>query len=98
VNRALLLAWILVAAPAAAQAPAEKPSEKPTEQPKAERPALNLRLDNPSSFATTASPEKPPAKGLPALGGDARRIEPAPGVAGARSDSSVYPKDTNPGR
>jgi len=94
-KRALLLALALIAAPAAAQAPAEKPAATPPEQPKAERPALNLRLDNPSSFATSASPDKTPAKGLPALGGDARKLNPS----GAHAPSSdPIPKDTNPMR
>jgi hypothetical protein len=94
VKRALFLALTLIAAPAAAQAPAEKSPTNPPEQPKAERPSLNLRLDNPSSFATTASPEKEPAKGLPTLGGDARTLN-APGM---RVPTDPIPKDTNPMR
>ena len=93
-KRALVLALTLIAAPAAAQAPAEKPPAKPPEQPQAERPALNLRLDNPSSFATT-NPEKEPAKSLPALGGDARVFQSTPKTP---SETGVFPKDTNPAR
>jgi len=86
----LLLAFAL---PAAAQAPAEpvKAPERP-----AQRPPLNLQLDNPSSFATTSPPEKEPAKGLPTLGDDARRIEP-PKRSGSRpAEGGPFPKDTNP--
>jgi len=93
VKRALFLALTLIAAPAVAQAPAEKSPPTTPEQPKAERPALNLRLDNPSSFATSA-PDKEPAKGLPTLGGDARSLNPP----GLRVPTDPIPKDTNPMR
>jgi len=95
-KRVLLLAMTLVAAPAAAQSPAEKPPVPAPEQAKPERPALNLRLDNPSSYATTSSPEKEPAKGLPALGGDARPIAPARREGSGPTPGGPFPKDTNP--
>ena len=60
----------------------------------AERPPLNLKLDNPSSFATIAPAEKKPEPALPTLGGDARKIAPAPESREAEHPS---PKDTNPG-
>ena len=83
----LLLA---VAVPAwAQQAPEPKKAQE------RERRPLNLRLDNPSSFATIAPAEKEPQKGLPSLGGDARKVEPR-GVATTKSDGGPYPKDTNP--
>jgi hypothetical protein len=95
-KRVLLLALTLVAAPAAAQSAAEKPAAPAPEQANRERPVLNLRLDNPSSYATTSSPEKEPAKGLPTLGGDARPIAPR-GTSGPRPESGgPFPKDTNP--
>jgi hypothetical protein len=94
-KRTLVLALALVAAPAAAQAPAEIPPAKPLEQPKSERPVLNLRLDNPSSFATIAPAEKGQQKALPTLGGDARPIN--PGGSNAPSRDPI-PKDTNPQR
>jgi hypothetical protein len=77
------------------QEPAKEAS--PPERPAKERPPLNLKLDNPASFARGAGVENAPAKGLPTLGGDARRLEPAP-ISGQRSESGPYPKDTNPGR
>ena len=92
--RALCALVLALALPVAAQVPAEQP-KKPENPP--ERRPLNLRLDNASSFATTA-PEKEPAKDLPTLGGDARRIEPVRGSTGSRSASEVFPKDTNPQR
>jgi hypothetical protein len=99
--RALLMVVALLPAAAIAQAPVKEnpPPAKPPESPATDRPVLNLKLDNPSSWATTApSSEKEAAKGLPTLGGDARRIEPPRGTATGRSDSPVFPKDTNPGR
>ena len=83
---ALLLA---ITASAAAQEPPVKP---PAAKPAAERPPLNLKLDNPSSFATIAPAEKPPA--LPTLGGDARKIAPVP----TSREATTIPKDTNPAR
>jgi len=92
VNRAFLLALAVLAAPALAQAPAETPSPARTpEAQKGERRTLDLRLDNPSSFATVA-PEPP--KPLPTLGGDARPIS-SGGVSAPPRDP--IPKDTNPG-
>jgi hypothetical protein len=83
---ALLLA---ITASAAAQEPPAKP---PAPKPAAERPPLNLKLDNPSSFATIAPAEKKqPA--LPTLGGDARKIAPVP----ESREANTIPKDTNPG-
>ena len=89
--RALL--FLAIALPAAAQQAQTPPAEpKKPEQKQPERRPLNLRLDNAGSFATTA-PEKEPAKDLPALGGNARTLPPAP-AAGERG--SPFPKDTNP--
>jgi hypothetical protein len=88
--RALL--FLAIALPAAAQQTQAPPVEPKKKEP--ERRPLNLRLDNPSSFAT-AAPEKEP-KDLPALGGDARKLErggPQPGERG-----SPFPKDSNPAR
>ena len=82
--RALLVA-LLVAGPAAAQ---EK--DKP-----AERPHLNLKLDNPSSFARTAPPEEKAEKGLPSLGANARKIEPS-GPSRTLPGNGPVPRDANP--
>ena len=92
IAHALLLA---IALPAAAQQAPAEPAKAPQPPAKEERRPLNLRLDNPSSFATVAPPEKEQQKGLPTLGGDARKIE-TPAVAGTRSEGGPYPKDTNP--
>ena len=92
-TRALLLAFALAAAPALAQ---QAPAPAPADPPKApERRPLDLRLDNPSSFATVAPAEKPSRKDLPTLGGDARKFE-SSGMAGSKSDGGPYPKDMNP--
>jgi hypothetical protein len=86
---------LLFALPAAAQQAPSEPARAPEAVKTPERPALNLRLDNPSSFATVRPPEKESAKGLPTLGGDARVIN--PGGSNAPSRDPI-PKDTNPGR
>ena len=88
--RALL--FLAIALPAAAQQTQAPPAE-PKKEP--ERRPLNLRLENPSSFATITPPEKPPARELPALGGDARKIDPSVPI-GERSENPAYPKDTAP--
>ena len=91
--RALLL--LAFALPAAAQQ-APQPSQPAAEPARpAERRPLNLRLDNPSSFATVEPAEKPPAKNLPNLGEDARKIERRVPL-GEKSEGGPYPKDTNP--
>ena len=85
---ALLLA---VALPAGAQQAPAEPAKAPPPPTQEERRPLNLKLDNPSSFATIAPAEKPqPA--LPTLGGDARKIAPAP----TSREANTIPKDTNP--
>jgi hypothetical protein len=90
---------LLLAAALPAWAEGHKPPAEPRLEPEKEtgRRPLNLRLDNPSSFATVAPPEKDQPKGLPTLGGDARRIG-TPAVAGTRSEGGPYPPDTNPNR
>ena len=88
--RAALLAFLLLAGAAAAQE--SKPPEKKAEKPQ-ERPRLNLKLDNPSSFATTKPEEKASPKSLPALGGDAQPLPPS----GMTSSNPTFPKDTAPG-
>ena len=92
--RALLL--LAVAMTAALPAAAQQPSQPAAEPAKpSERRPLNLRLDNPSSFATEAPAEKAPAKNLPTLGEDARKIERSVPL-GEKSQGGPYPKDTNP--
>jgi hypothetical protein len=88
--RVLLL--LVVALPAWAQE-TQKPPAEPKKEP--QRRPLNLRLENPSSFATMA-PDSPPAKELPTLGDDARKIKPAAVQPGTRPEGGPYPKDTNP--
>ena len=92
--RALLLLGI--ALPALAQQPQTPPAEakKETEQ----RRPLNLRLDNPSSFATTAPAEKEDSKVLPKLGADARKPPPVKREGIERPEGGPFPKDTNPQR
>ena len=86
-----LLATALIAFAGLASAQTQTQTQEPAQK---ERRTLNLRLDNPSSFATNAPAEKEAAKALPTLGGDARKIAP---VEGSR-EASAIPKDTNPTR
>ena len=89
--RALLL--LAIALPAAAQ---QTPPVEPKKEP--ERRPLNLQLDNPSSFATIRPADKDAEKGLPALGGDARKPAPVVREGIARPEGGPFPKDTNPNR
>jgi hypothetical protein len=97
---ALLVACALgAAAPAVAQTTKQTPgAAQPPERPAAERPALNLKLDNPSSWAT-AGPDagKESANGLPKLGADARPINP-PDESRSGPRTSPYPSEPSPGR
>ena len=89
-RRALPLVLLLLAAPLGAQQ--AQPPAPPEPEKKEERRPLNLRLDNPSSFATTSPASKDKPKDLPGLGDDARRLpEAPPGTQG-----SPFPKDTSP--
>ena len=89
-----LLLLLAVTLPAWAQQGQTPPAE-PKKEKEAERRPLNLRLDNPSSFATIAPAEKEAQKALPTLGGDARKMDPAP-LVGTRSEGGPYPKDGAP--
>ena len=94
--RIALLCTLLAAGPVCAQATQEPPAKSPAK----DRPALKLRLDEMPGGRQrigAGAAEKAPAKDLPALGDDARRIDP-PAVSTGRSESGPYPKDTNPGR
>ncbi len=73
-----------------AQAPESKPAVPP-----AERPALNLKLDNPSSFANTQPDAKAEPASLPSLGGDARQV-PKEKIQ-PNTPATPYPADTAPG-
>jgi hypothetical protein len=93
-RRAAFLVASFLATAAVAQT-ATDGSKAPEKAP--ERPRLNLKLENPSSFARITPPEKEPEKDLPGLGSGASKsgerefripIEP----------SSPFPKDTNPGK
>ena len=88
-----IILLLAVALPAWAQQTQQTPPAEPKKEP--ERRPLNLRLDNPSSFATIAPAEKEQQKALPTLGGDARKLEPAP-LVGTRSEGGPYPKDGAP--
>jgi hypothetical protein len=92
----MMRAALCVALFAAGSAAAQNPPDAKPQEPPPERPRLNLRLDNPSSFATIAPADKGEQKPLPTLGGDARKIEATSGTAGAKSEGGPYPKDTNP--
>ena len=69
-----------------------------TEKPQERRP-LNLKLDNPSSWATTApEPEKEREQNLPTLGADARPVPQTVQKTPEWGSNSPIPKDSNPGR
>ena len=89
--RRLALLVAFAALPAIAQ---ESKEPKPAPQ-KEERRPLNLKLDNPGSFATVAPRADPEEKqALPGLGENAR---PMPTQVPRSETGSVYPKDTQPG-
>ena len=92
--RVLLLLGL--ALPAWAQPPQTPPAEPKKEA--TQRPSLNLRLDNPGSFATTAPAEKEESKVLPTLGADARKPPPVKREGIERPEGGPFPKDTNPQR
>ena len=86
------VALLAAAAPAAAQAQAPKPAAKE------ERPALNLKLDQPARLyvretAPEAADGKAAAENLPSLGGGAVTLE-RPSEPRARTPTSPYPKDS----
>jgi len=94
-----LLLLLAVTLPAALPTWAQQAQTPPVEAKKEpERRSLNLRLDNPSSFATSAPEEKEQPKGLPALGGDARKVEAPKREGAAPTPGGPFPKDTNPTR
>lgn len=69
-----------------------------TEKP-AERRPLNLKLDNPSSWATTApEPEKEREQNLPTLGADARPVPQTVQKTPEWGSNSPIPKDSTQGR
>ena len=101
--RTLALFLAFAALPAFAQ---ESKETKPAPQ-KEERRPLNLKLDNPGSWATVeircatmitvapATAPKDPQSALPSLGEDARAMP----TEVPRTDSRTpFPKDSNPGR
>ena len=65
---------------------------------RSERPTLNLKLDNPASFANVRpEPKAEAAEPLPTLGADAR-IVPLEKPSRTSPPASPYPPDTNEGR
>ena len=94
--RTLALLLACAALPALAQESKETKETKPSARPEERRP-LNLKLDNPGSWATVA-PQPAPADakpGLPALGEDARSM---PTQIPRSTTKSPFPEDSNPGR
>ena len=87
---ALLLACAVLSA-AAQEAKETKPAPRPERRP------LNLKLDNPGSWATVAPTPAPkdPNSALPSLGEDARTM---PAEVPRSSTKSPFPEDSNPGR
>jgi hypothetical protein len=90
----LLLTAALLGASGIALAQEKKPA--PTEEKPAteQRRPLNLRLDNPSQYATEMPVEKSAPGALPSLGADARTL---PSGAPASTSSRPFPKDTERG-
>jgi hypothetical protein len=84
---------LLGAAPAAAQTREPAPAAQPPERAAAERPRLNLKLDNPGSWATVAPDAGKAGEALPSLGADARPQDRKPGASGR----SPFPHDATPG-
>ena len=91
--RTLALLLACAALPAFAQ---ETKDTKPA-APKEERRPLNLKLDNPGSWATVAPSTAPkdPKSDLPSLGEDARTM---PAEIPRSTTKSPFPEDSNPGR
>ena len=85
--RTLALLLALAALPALAE------ESKPAPERKQERRPLNLKLDNPGSWATVAPSTAPkdPKSGLPTLGDDARTM---PTEVRRTETGTVYPKDS----
>jgi len=73
-----------------------KEGETPQAPARSERPALNLKLDNPASFANMQPDTKAEASSLPTLGGDALQV-PKEKPLQPQSPASPYPVDTAPG-
>ena len=91
---ALLLACAIL--PAAAQEAKETKDTQAAAPRKQERRPLNLKLDNPGSFATVAPRADPEEKqALPGLGDGAR---PMPTEVPRSTTRSPFPEDSNPGR
>jgi hypothetical protein len=87
--RTLLVFLALAVLPALAE------ETKPVPQ-KDERRPLNLKLDNPGSFATVAPrADREEKQDLPGLGVDAR---PLPTQVPRTTTRSPFPEDSNPGR
>ena len=93
-KRALAI-LLCCASPALAQT---KDAEAPQPPARSERPTLNLKLDNPASFANVLpEPKAEAAEPLPTLGADAR-IVPVEKPSRTSPPASPYPADTNEGR
>jgi|RhiMetdeSRZDD1v2_1073273.scaffolds.fasta_scaffold100623_6 hypothetical protein len=88
-----LAALILLggATTAFAQTLESKPAVPPPERPA----ALNLKLENPSSFANMQPDAKAEPESLPSLGGNARQVPKE--KLQPQTPASPYPPDTAPG-
>jgi hypothetical protein len=92
--RSVLALFACFTATAIAQAPAPSPESPQPAAP--ERPALRLKLDNPSSWATVKpDSEKQQPDGLPSLGDNVRPIPTTPAPTPART--SPYPSEPKAG-
>ena len=96
-RRAPALLLCCVASFAWAQAPTPEPAAapQPTQPAAPERPALKLKLDNPSSWATTApAGDREQPGNLPGLGDNARPMPSTPSPTPNRT--SPYPSEPKP--
>ena len=88
---------VLLCCAGAAFAQTKEP-QAPQPPPRTERPTLNLRLDNPASFAhVLPEPKDPSPATLPTLGADARTV-PVEKPSRTNTPASPYPPDLNEGR